>query len=153
MDPETVDRIEASRVRMRRLSDGLSDDDLARPLADGSGWTIAAVFAHLTLWDRRALVLLRRWESEGIGPSHDDFDAINDAALPQWLALPPRVAVEQAWATAEEVDRAVATLTAAQLDAIAAAGGPIRPDRSAHRTSHLDAIEEALGEARGMANC
>jgi hypothetical protein len=144
MDPEVIARIEASRERMRRLVEGMSDADLARPLNDGSGWTIAATLAHIALWDRRALVLLRRWEREGIGPAAEDFDAINDALVPQWLALPPRAAADLALAAAEEVDPVVATLTAAQLEAIAAAGGPIRPDRSAHRAAHLDAIERAL---------
>jgi hypothetical protein len=136
--------MDASRERMRRLIERTSDADLTRPLADGGGWTVAATFAHLALWDGRALALLRRWEREEIGPSSDDYDAINEAALPLFLALPPRVAAEQALAIAEEVDRAAAALTAEHLAAIAAAGGPIRPDRSAHRTAHLDEIEQAL---------
>src|SRR5688572_30588905 len=117
MDPETMARIDASRERMRRLVDGLGDDDLARPLADGSGWTIAATFAHIAFWDQRASVLLRRWERVEIAPSPADFDAINGAALPQWLALPPRVAVEQALAIAEDIDRAVGSLTSEQVAA------------------------------------
>jgi hypothetical protein len=145
MDPETIDRISASRGRLSRLVAAASDEDLARPLDDGSGWTVSATLAHLALWDQRAVVLLRRWEREGIGPSHDDFDAINDALLPQWLALPPRAAADLALQAAEAADRAVASLTAEQLAAIAAAGGPIRPDRSAHRGDHLDAIERTLG--------
>jgi hypothetical protein len=144
MEPETIARIEASRARLRDLVQAASDQDLGRPLDDGSGWTVAATLAHLALWDQRAVVLLRRWEGEGIGPSHDDFDAINDALLPQWLALPPRAAADLALRAADEVDRAVATLSAEQLAAIAAAGGPIRPDRSAHRGAHLDAIERTL---------
>ena len=144
MDAETIARIEASRARLRRLIEGLSEAELARPLADGGGWTIAATLAHLAFWDRRALILLRRWEREGIGPSGVDFDAVNDALVPQWLALPPRAAADLAVAAAEEVDREVAKLTTEQLAAIAAAGDPIRPDRSVHRTAHLAAIERAL---------
>ena len=148
MDQETIARIEASRARLRRLIEGSSEAELARPLADGSGWTIAATLAHLALWDQRALVLLRRWEREGIGRSEADFDASNDALVPQWLALPPRAAADLALDAAEEVDRAVAKLTAEQLVAIAAAGNPIRPDRSVHRTAHLDEIERALRDGR-----
>ena len=144
MDRDTIDRIDASRARLRRLVAAASEADLARPLDDGSGWTVAATLAHLALWDQRAVVLLRRWERDGIGPAHDDFDAINDALLPQWLALPPRVAADLALQAAVAVDRAVSTLTAEQLAAIAAAGRPVRPDRSAHRTAHLDQIERAL---------
>ena len=141
MDPEAMARIEASRERMRRLIEGMSDDDLASPLVDGSGWTVAATFAHIAFWDRRALLQLQRWEREGYGPPPADLDATNGAALPQWLALPPRIAAEQALAAAEEIDQAVATLTAEQVAAIAALDTPIRLNRSTHRDSHCDEIE------------
>jgi hypothetical protein len=144
MDREVIDRIEASRARLKGMIEGASDEDLSRPLGDGSGWTVAVALAHLALWDQRAVVLIKRWEQDGVGPSAEDFDAINDALVPQWLALPPRAAATLALQAAEAADRAVATLTADQLAAIAAAGGPIRPDRSAHRTAHLDAIERAI---------
>ena len=148
MDPETLATIDASRERMRRVVEGMSDDELARPLADGSGWTVAAAFAHIAFWDRRALVLLRRWQAEAVGPSPVDFDAINDAALPQSLALPPRVAVADALAAAAEIDRAVAALTSEQVAAIRAVDVPIRLDRSHHRMPHLDEIEGLLGVRR-----
>ena len=142
-----VERNDAERERLRALLGRLGDDDLGRVLE--GGWTVAAVLAHLTFWDRRALVLLERWERDGVGPSPYDADAINDAARPQWLAIPPHVAASEALAAAEAVDTRLAELGPEQLEAIHAAGNPINPMRAVHRGEHLDEIERALIEAAG----
>jgi len=132
---------DAARARLRRLIAGASDEQLARPMP--AGWTVAAVLAHLAFWDRRAANLVERWQRQGISRSDADVDAINDAAKAQWLALPPRVAAQQAVETARAID---AALDAAPVlvEQIVAIGYPINPSRAVHRREHLDEIERAL---------
>jgi Mycothiol maleylpyruvate isomerase N-terminal domain len=45
---------DAERARLRALVTRLNDADLARPMP--TGWTIAAILAHLAFWDQRALL-------------------------------------------------------------------------------------------------
>jgi len=129
------------RQRLEALVQRLTDAELGTALNDG--WTVAAVLAHLAFWDRRALNLVERWQQKGIGRSDADVDAINDAAKAQWLALPPRVAAQQAVEVARAVD---AALDAAPdlVEQIVAIGYPINPSRAVHRREHLDEIERAL---------
>jgi hypothetical protein len=137
LDQGLIDRMAASRVRLRALGDRLSDDELAHPL--GNGWTAAAEYAHLAFWDRRATLLLDRWTREGVSPSPMDVEAMNGALLPQWLLLPPRAAVTDALAAAEEVDARIEALSD-DLAASIAEGG-VRLDRAHHRIAHLDELE------------
>ncbi|MBI4771305.1 MAG: maleylpyruvate isomerase N-terminal domain-containing protein [Chloroflexi bacterium] len=129
----------ALTARMRAVVQRLSDADLSRELP--GGWTVASVLAHVAFWDSRALALLERWEREGIGPSPlPDVDALNDAARPLLLALPPRAAADQALSIAGALDRRLEALTPEQLSAIEAAGPPFGLVRG-HRTEHLNQIE------------
>jgi hypothetical protein len=129
------------RQRLEALVQRLTDAELATTLNDG--WTIAAVLAHLAFWDRRGANLVSRWLQQGIGRSDADVDAINDAAKAQWLALPPRMAAQQAVEAARAID---AALDAAPdlVEQIVAIGYPINPSRAVHRREHLDEIERAL---------
>jgi len=131
----------AERERLQALVQRLTDAELGTTLNDG--WTVAAVLAHLAFWDRRAANLVERWLRQGIGRSDADVDAINDAAKAQWLALPPRVAAQQAAEAARTID---AALDAAPdlVEQIVAIGYPINPSRAVHRREHLDEIERAL---------
>ncbi len=135
----TQDRPE--RQRLETLVQRLTDAELGTALTDG--WTVAAVLAHLAFWDRRAANLVERWLRQGIGRSDADVDAINDAAKAQWLALPPRVAAQQAVDAARAAD---AALDAAPdlVEQIVAIGYPINPSRAVHRREHLDEIERSL---------
>ncbi|MGH2558661.1 MAG: DinB family protein, partial [Thermomicrobiales bacterium] len=99
MDQSIIDGNAVAQKRLRALVGQLSDDDLRRDIGDG--WTVAAALAHVAFWDRRAVVLLERWERDGVSPSPADVDAINDAMLPQWRAIPPRAVVEDTLAIAE----------------------------------------------------
>jgi hypothetical protein len=145
VDRSFVERNAAATHRLASLVAELRDADLA--LSVDREWTIAAVLAHLTFWDQRALVLLERWEGVGVAPSPIDVDAVNEAALPQWRALPPRAVADRVIAVATTVDARLAALPDATLEAVAAAGNPINTDRSVHRHGHLDAIERALTAA------
>lgn len=80
----------AARARLSALAARLSDTDLAQPI--GHGWTVSAALAHLAFWDRRNLATLEEWERGGVQVTRVDPDPINDAMLPQWLAMPPRQA-------------------------------------------------------------
>ncbi len=138
---ELNERNAASHARLSGFVERLSEEDLARPL--GNGWTAAAEIAHLAFWDRRASVILDRWARDGISPSGADYDAINDAMLPQWLLIPPRAAVADALAAAEEIDGKIAALPDDLYGAIKD-GEVIRLDRSHHRSAHLNELERSF---------
>jgi hypothetical protein len=76
-----------------------------------------------------------------------DGDWINDAAKALCLALPPRVAADLAVSVAEAVDRRVAAVSDAIIEANARAGSPLNWRRAEHRREHLDEIERALRRA------
>jgi hypothetical protein len=144
----SVDRafVERNRVERERLSSTvarLTDAELGRSL--GEGWTVAIALAHIAFWDRRALILLNKWEKTGArpAPSPVDVDTLNDTALYQARLLPPRVAAEEAVAAAEAVDRKIEALTLEQLAIVIDAETP-GLDRAPHRRSHLDEIERTL---------
>lgn len=142
MDQQIIDGNVASGERLRALIASMTDADLARPLP--GGWTIAASLAHLAFWDRRALLLLERWEREGIGQSPIDPHIVNDAMLPQWLALPPRAAALDAAAISDQIDRKVAGLPAERWSQMTGQEDLIRLNRAHHREAHIREIEEAL---------
>lgn len=133
-----------SRQRLKSLIDRLSEQDLQRSV--GPGWTVAAALVHLAYWDSRALVLLRRWQRDGLGPSPVDVDAVNDALLPLARAMPPRAAARLALEAAEAVDAELEALPQTLLAEIQA-GVPFRVSRAIHREEHLREIEALLGGA------
>ena len=132
---------EPQRKRLEALVQRLSDAQLAQPMSDG--WTVAAVLAHLAFWDTRAAILVERWRRNGVSPSELDVHVVNDAAKPQWLALPPRAAAEGAVQAARAADAALDGCDEAFLHAIVAANA-INVSRAVHRAEHLDQIEQAL---------
>jgi hypothetical protein len=108
---------DAERSRLRALVARLSDADLRRAMPDG--WTVSAVLAHAAYWDARAIYWLDKWAG-GAAPSpyvHENVEAVNDAAKPLCLALPPRIAADLALRLAGET-------------------------RAIHRKEHLDDIEQ-----------
>jgi hypothetical protein len=151
IDRSYVAENDAERERLRALVHRLSDRDLGRPMA--AGWTVAGVLAHVAFWDQRVVVLLDEWERKGTSwrPSPEeasDVDWVNDAAKPLCLALPARVAADLAVAVAETVDRRVAAVSDAIIEANARAGSILNWRRAEHRREHLDEIEETLRQAR-----
>ena len=147
VDRSYVAENDAERERLRALVHRLGDQDLGRPM--DAGWTVAGVLAHVAFWDQRIVVLLDEWERRGPSwrpPLEDapDVDWVNDAAKPLCLALPPRVAADLAVAVAETVDRRVAAVSDAILEANARAGPILNWRRAEHRREHLDEIEQAL---------
>ena len=150
VDRSYVAENDAARKRLRALVGRLSDGDLGRPM--DAGWTVAAVLAHVAFWDQRIVVLLDEWERKGLSSTprlelERDVDWINDAAKPLCLALPPRVAADIALSVAEAVDRRVAAVSDAIIEANSRAGTPLNWRRAEHRREHLDEIERALQRA------
>lgn len=132
--------------RLRALIARLSDQDLARPLADG--WTVAAILAHLAFWDYRALLLIRRWKQTGVQPSPIDVDTVNDAMLPLLVAVPPRRAAEIAIEAAASIDKEIEGLSEDLIAQIEAKAMALRPNRALHRIEHLNQIESALSQRK-----
>jgi len=139
-----IEKNRFERERLKALIARLSDADLSLPL-DG-GWTVAAALAHLAFWDRRALLLIQRWERDGVSDSPTDTDTINDALLTFCLALPPREAARLALECAEAIDQKLETISGEMVEAIRAAGNPINLPRGVHRATHIEEIEAALSQ-------
>lgn len=57
---------DAERDRLRSLVTRLSEEELSQPML--SGWTVAAVLAHLGFRDARAIFWLDKW-GRGLKPS------------------------------------------------------------------------------------
>jgi len=128
--------------RLRALVERLSDDELSLPL--GTDWTISIALAHLAFWDQRSLVLMRKWKLTGFELSAIDIEVTNDALLPTWRALHPRVAANLAISAAQSIDIEIAESPSDLISEIERGEDERRLYRSIHRKMHLDQIEEAL---------
>jgi hypothetical protein len=147
MERSHLERNARDRERLRDLVARLDDEALQRPL-DGP-WTVAATLAHLAFWDRWVQARWDRYERDGAIEDLPDgvIELANAAGLPQWLALAPRRAAEQALAAAEEGDRRIARLAPEAVRHAMATGRRSMLDRSLHREPHLDEIERQLAAA------
>ena len=139
-----VDENAKELKRLRSLVKRLTDEELIFPI--GNGWTIAVALAHLAFWDQMALLLMRKWKTDGVTPSSVDFDVINDALLSSWLAIPPRKAAHLAISSAEAIDRELEEASTELINDIVSLGEKFRLYRSIHRKQHLDEIEEFLSD-------
>ncbi len=106
--------------------------------------TIAVALAHLACWDQRSLVLMRKWQREGVESSPIDIDVTNDSLLPLLLSIPPRTAARLAVSAAEAIDRELENASSELIAAIEDLGEDFRLYRSIHRKLHLDEIENIL---------
>jgi len=140
-------RNDAERARLARHTQ-LSEAQLSVDL--GGGWTAATALAHTAFWDRFAQERVRLWLKSGepLPLTQPLVDALNDGLLPQWRALSPKAAAQEAVAAAEAVDREIAALSDDALERYSAAvkrgQTPFVIDRTAHRREHSDQIEQAL---------
>jgi hypothetical protein len=136
----------ASLERLRTVTRGLSDEDLAR-LIDPH-WSPAALCAHMAFWDRFAharWVHAARVDSE-VPVSMDDemLEMVNEAAMGQWAVVPPGAAVDQCLEAAEAANRFIESLHDAVLARCVNEGRERLVDRSIHRLEHLRTIEGAF---------
>ena len=142
-----VEENAAARDRVLSLVSHLTDAQMALPLADG--WTIGAELAHLAFWDRVHVGRLRTALEAGAdlpAPlASEATDALNDAGLPGWRAIPGEAAIRLFAEASSEVDAYLASLTPQIVERIRSAGIPRHVERFRHRTKHGDAIEAALG--------
>src|SRR5262245_62404105 len=143
-DRSYVAENDRERRRLEALVGKLDDAALGRAMP--SGWTVAAVLAHLAFWDQRIVLLSEQLRRGGPVPSiaEDSVDWVNDAAKPMQLALPPRRAATLSIEAARGADQAVANLSDDLLAKNVAAGSPLMLLRAEHRREHLDEIEHAL---------
>ena len=143
MDRPYVTENTKERERLKSLVKRLSDEELSLPM--GEDWTISVALAHLSFWDQRSLILVRKWKRTGfIEPSPIDIDVTNDSLLSTWRALPPRVAANLAVSSAEEIDRELEEASLDLITAIEGLGEKFRLYRSIHRKMHLDEIVKTL---------
>jgi len=143
MDRPFVAENTKERERLSALVGRLTDKELSLPLEDD--WTIAVALAHLSFWDQRSLILVRKWKKIGIvEPSPIDIDITNDSLLSIWLAIPPRAAANLAVSSAEEIDRELEEASSDLITKIESLGEKFRLYRSIHRKLHVDQIVKLL---------
>lgn len=138
------------RERLRALVAHLDASKLATRLPNG--WTVAGALAHLALWDRQRLCLMRRWaagdmrtgDPPGEARQHDG-DIFNDAVQPLLELIPPERAAAAAVQAAQEVDAFLLQVSDEFVATALARPDAPNLDRGSHRTHHLDIIEKALG--------
>jgi hypothetical protein len=146
MDNDFIQENAKERERLFKLTAGLKDSDLARPV--GKEWTVATKLLHLAFWDRYCLELLKRWKATTPSISTLDVDAVNESVKVLSAAIPPGAVCELVRACAEAADREAERTTAELRLAIAGAGRERILKRSIHRRAHLDQIEKALDQAK-----
>lgn len=138
VDPAITADNDAQRKRLEALT--VRTDGLNKDL--GGGWTVGVALAHLAFWDRRASILLRRWQEHGAPPDDPDDDVINESLLVEWRILPAQEAAELAVQAARAVDAAVNSLDDKTIAAILDRGDRWLLHRGNHRREHLDQIEQ-----------
>jgi hypothetical protein len=114
-----------------------------RALPVGRRWTVSATLVHLAFWDLRVLHLLDATERNGRLSAPEIDVAINDIALPLWMAIQPRTAARIAVETAEALDKRLADFPPPLLENIFATYERW-VIRALHRNAHLDSIDAAL---------
>jgi len=134
---------EIERNRLVALVSRITDEQLSRLVGD-SGWTVASLLAHLAFWDQRALLLLQKWQRQGIGPSVLDIDIINDTVRFFLVALPVQTAARMCLEAADAIDAQIESVSADMLAKVETHGTTVRLDRAIHRQHHLAQIERAL---------
>ena len=129
-----------STEQLRALVDRLSAADLSRSL--GGGWTVATALVHLAFWDARQVAALRQY-TRGDGFPSEDL-AANAALQSIASAFDPAAVGEAAVSAAAELDAAIASLTAEQIDDLDGIGLSYAIERAAHRVEHTQQIEQAI---------
>lgn len=147
MDRAFVAENARERERLRALVNGMTDEELSLPL--NAGWTIASALAHIAFWDKRALVLMRKWATTPVERSPIDEDVTNDALLPICLAIPPRISAKLAVSCAKAIDLELEGAPDKLITDIMKLGDRFRLFRADHRKIHLDQIERFLKDKRG----
>lgn len=141
IDKSYIELNRASRERMQRLVDSLTDEQMQTKV--GEHWTVSIVYAHIAWWERRVMYVLDMTEKEGklFIPQIDIF--VNDLSLPLWAAVPAREAVRIAMENAEAVDKRLENYPQAFLEELFNYNKRW-VIRALHRNEHLDEADAAL---------
>jgi uncharacterized protein (TIGR03083 family) len=108
----TIDADSRTYQRLARLVGTLTDDDLVRP-SGASEWTVAAVLSHLGSGAEITRDTLQAAQ-EGTDRPGD----ANQAVWARWNAMSPREHADGYLRAAEDLDRALGDLDAAQRDSL-----------------------------------
>jgi hypothetical protein len=133
----------ASRIELTRLVNGLSIDQLYHEMP--AGWNVLAVLAHLAFWDQRAITLINKWQKDGISPSLNDTDVINESTRTFFRELDPERGKTLVLTTAQETDDLINSLPDDFLNEIKEKGTTVHLNRAEHRKMHIAEIKAALG--------
>jgi sulfite reductase beta subunit-like hemoprotein len=140
------ERNAASRSRLRILVASASEEELRRSV--DSEWTVAATLAHLAFWDRfvhaRWRAVLDGADIETAVAPPGGIDWTNAAGLPQWRAIFPRAAADDAIHAAAELDDLTSRLPAWAVERVTDLDRLGWLDRTRHRGQHLDLIAAAI---------
>jgi hypothetical protein len=139
------------RERLRALVARLNAGQLVMRLPNG--WTVAGTLAHIAMWDRWPLLLMRRWaagdmsigESSYDSRTYDVGDLFNDSVQPLLEMIRPERAAAAAVQAAEEIDAFLLQISDEVVAATLARPDAPNLNRGDHRKHHLDVIEGALG--------
>ena len=140
--PPLTEEHAESRQRLQALVDRLTDEQLTRPLGDG--WTAAALLAHIAFWERAAVLVYRQQQLGNAAYPILDEDVTNNALLPEWLALPPRVAVQLVLDAVAAVDRIVDEQGDDLISPHEDEDQFVGMARAGHRIYHIREIERAF---------
>jgi hypothetical protein len=141
--PNHIQENTAERQHLISLVNQLSDEQLSHPMQ--AGWTVSSVLGHLAFWDNRAVLLIQKWQQDGIGPSLMDTDIVNEVTRKFLMAIPPRKAAEMAVESAAAIDQAIEQLSPEMTTGIETIGKAVHLNRANHRREHLGEIEKILG--------
>jgi len=130
------------RQHLLSLVNQLSDEQLSHPME--GGWTVSSILGHLAFWDYRALVLIEKWQKDGIGPSPMDTDIVNEVTRKFLMAISPRKAAQIAIESAAAIDHAIEQLSPEMTTAIDTIGKTVHLNRADHRRVHLGEIVKCL---------
>jgi DinB superfamily len=142
VSPEFAVSNRTQTERLHRLVARLTPEQYRVRLPNG--WTVSGALAHVAVWDRQRLCLMRRWAAVVECHGNYDGEVFNEALQPVLELIPPERVAAFAIQTAEEID---AFLLAVSDEVVAAAlARPDKPnlDRGSHREYHLDQIERAV---------
>ena len=131
-----------SRNELISFIQQLSDKQLAHEMP--AGWSVLAVLTHLAFWDLRALILIKKWQSEGITHSIIDTDVINEVSRPLLLAIDPTKGKQLVIDVAEEIDLTIESLSPQFINDIEEKGKTVHLNRAKHRLMHIAEIKKAL---------
>lgn len=132
----------ASQLELTEFISQLSNEQLYREMP--AGWNVLAVLAHLAFWDQRAIILIKKWQQEGISGSPMDTDVINETTRSFFRDLDPEKTKRSVSQSAVEMDALIDSLPDDFLQEIREKGSTVHLNRAEHRRMHVKEIKSAL---------